>query len=74
MRSVLLAKNPTQPIALQQQEVSETAELYRHLSHYWQALQHSQDATTEPSDNAVAVFNYLTSLWGVHNSSVSQPL
>ena len=74
IRSVLLAKKPTQPIALQQQEVSETAELYRQLAHYWQALQHSPDTTTKLAENAVAVFKYLTSLWGVDNSSVSQRL
>ena len=68
LRSVLI-KAPTTPSTspARQEAPSPTPELYQRLANHWQVLQHLKDLTIEPDGNTTA-FDYLASLWGVHDS------
>jgi len=68
LRSVLIKAPTTPSISPARQEAgAPTPELYQRLTNHWQVLQHSEDLTIDPDGNTTA-FDYLASLWGVHDS------
>ena len=75
LHSVLIKAGTTPSTDPKQQEAaSPVCELHQHLTNHWQLLQHSQDSTTCVDAKTAVIFDYLSSLWGVHDSSISQPL
>ena len=70
LHSVLIKAGTTPSTDPKQQEAtSPVCELYQHLTNHWQQLQHSQDSTTHVDAKTAVIFDYLSSLWGVYDSS-----
>lgn len=74
LHSVLIKAGTIASLDPDQQEASPICELHQRLTNYWQMLQQSQDSTIKTDDDSAAMFDYLTSLWGVHDSSIYLPL
>ena len=75
LHSVLIKAGTTPSTDPKQQKAAPPVrQLHQHLTNHWQQLQHSQDMTTCVDAKTAVIFDYLSSLWGVHDSSISWPL
>ncbi len=55
-------------------QVDINGKLYKCLAGFWQVMQQPQSLATKTDNDTAAVFDYLTSLWGIHSDSISQPM